>query len=278
MSAYARLIESVRRTRKTLYLVAGLYVGVGFVVAAITSINGNLLGTFLGFLIISGALSMAIVARTALHVLVRVAHIEESLGDLSVRVDRIIPTLDNESQPGAIASASKATAAVLDLSRIGTGRPEELAAATLDRDVYPRLAASLGDDGVDDVHASDAGPNGHDLPLTTKNLLHSWKTALASGDLLECKRILAAMVDLSDPEDLRPLRLQIEELEDRIEISLRNQFAQQIRDRDFCGSLETGEKFVALLGNRPVAAEFERLRPLLVRKTQTAVAHACVTS
>lgn len=291
MSSYARLIESVRRTRKTLYLVAGLYVAVGFVVAATTAVEGNFLGTFLGFLMISGALSVGIIARTALHVLVRIASIEESLEDFSERIEGLIPLVQNQSSNvGSVGSVARSVQPMptLDLSRIGIGDPEVLAAATLDRDVYPRLVSSIEEatedaTGFSNGHGSSAAreperatvepasspANGHSV--TTKNLLHQWKSAMADSDLKKCRQVLSALVDLVEPDAAAPLRTQIDELENRIEHTLRDQFSRQVRSREFSAALETGGRLCELLPDRPVAAEFQRLRPILSRRADAAL-------
>lgn len=287
MSSYARLIESVRRTRKTLYLVAGLYVAIGFVVAATTAVEGNFLGTFLGFLMISGALSVGIIARTALHVLVRIASIEESLGEFSERVEGLIPLVRSEASPSAqirqpVGQSDQPTP-TLDLAKIGLGDPEVLAAATLDRDVYPRLVSSIDeapDDAPTGMHAQSresgaasgesngqpphAGSNGHSV--TTKNLLHQWKSAMADSDLKKCRQVLSALVDLVEPNAVAPLRTQIHDLEDRVEHSLREQFSREVRGREFTAAILTGGRLCELLPDRPVAAEFQRLKPILTRR------------
>ncbi len=287
MNSYARLVESVRRTRNTLYLVAGLYIVVGFVVAAATAMQRDRLGTFLGFLIISGALSMGLVARTALHVLVRIAHIEESLDDFAERVEGLIPLIHaNEDAPSVAVAAAES---VVDLANVGVGDPELLAAATLDRDVYPRLVTALDQAAADrpetvvqGAHAdgSDATETSGHRPsngmngsrVATRNLLQQWKAALADEDLAQCKRVLSAIVDLADRDAVAPLRIQIRELADRVERRLREQFSHQVRTSDFVAALETGEQICSLLSERPVSAEFERLRPILIRRADEALA------
>lgn len=291
MSTHARLIESVRRTRRALYLVAGLYIIVGFVVATATAVQGDLIGTFLGFLIISGALSVAMIARTALQVLVRIARIEQHLGGFTARVDSLIPLGQPEpasQKLGHTAVEVGNEPVVWDLSEIGVGDPRVLAAATLDRDVYPRLLQTMAADDQSASHAAASKadskrPNGnssrrasnvsHGPPLTL-DLQRDWHAALASQDLLECRRIFSAMLELSDPEVVEPMQAQIQDLENRVEERLRAQFAQKVKDRDFSGALVVGKDICRLLGHRPVAADFERLRPILTRRADEALALA----
>lgn len=293
MNSYARLVESVRRTRNTLYLVAGLYIVVGFIVATATAMQRDRLGTFLGFMIISGALSMGLIARTALQVLVRIAHIEESLDDFAERIEGLMPLVAEDKSAPAVTAAKEVS--VMDLAGIGVGDPAVLAAATLDRDVYPRLVSameqappdwpiaeptpepSIGAGEVKDTrHAPGNGTNGS--AARTRNLLQQWKVALADEDLAQCRQVFSAIVDLAHHDEVRPLRDQIRELEDRIEQRLRERFTYQIHSRNFVAALETGQQMTSLLGDRPVAAEFARLRPILTRRADEALTLSAGTS
>lgn len=297
MNSYARLVESVRRTRNTLYLVAGLYIVVGFVVAIATAMQPDPVGTFFGFLIITGALAMGLIARTALQVLVRIAHIEESLDDFADRVEGLIPLVHANER---ISGESDSKADVIDLAKIGSGAPEQLAAATLNRDVYPRLATAMEqaageghstdqgshprfDPGSSESaekghpdHAPGNGTNGSAAPA--RNLLQQWKLALAEDDLPLCKRIFSALVDLADRDALMPLQTQIEDLEDRLERRLRDRFTHQVHSRNFIAALETGDQLRSLLGDRPVAADFDRLRPILARRANEALTMSATLS
>ncbi len=284
MNSYARLVESVRRTRNTLYLVAGLYIVVGFVVATTTAMQHDRLGTFLGFIIISGALSMGLIARTALQVLVRIAHIERSLNGFAESVENLIPlAMANVRASNAAVSAAES---LVDLANVGVGDPKVLAAATLDRDVYPRLVTTMerGTEGpslaaptVPSPELEQAGKVGNGRSngagtAITKDLLQQWKSAMADEDLVLCRQVFSAIVDLADHEAVSPLRRQIQELEDRVERRLRDRFGTEIRRRDFAAALQTGEQITALLGDHPVAADFERLRPILTRRADEALA------
>lgn len=294
MNSYARLVESVRRTRNTLYLVAGLYIVVGFVVAIATAMQPDPMGTFFGFLIITGALAMGLIARTALQVLVRIAHIEESLDDFADRVEGLMPLVrTNERSPR---DQEPPVEQVIDLAVIGSGNLEQLAAANLIRDAYPRLVSPrvsataetlnegiLSDQFSDcsDSHSTKsssisssnhgAGNGANGVAASARNLLEQWKSALAEGDLPLCKRIFASLLDVADRDALKPLEVQICELEDRLERRLRERFTTHVHRREFVAALETGEEMRSLLSDRPVAADFERLRPILARRADEAL-------
>lgn len=283
MTSYARLIESVRRTRNTLYLIAGLYIIIGFVVAFVTAMQRDRVGTFFGFVIISGALSMGLIARTALQVLVRIARIEECLTDLGERLQGLVHLMAAKSDSTTTSSPTT----ILDLSAIGPGDPAQLAAAVLERDRYPRLVtaieqADLGESPLSPLTPeigsgktqppAPSGTNGNGQSTRTRDLLQQWKTAMAKEDLVQCRQVFSAMVDIAEKEELKPLQSQIYQLQDRLEAKLREQFTVAIRRRDFAAAVQVGEKMTALLADRPVAAEFARLRPILTRRADEAVA------
>lgn len=284
MTPHAQLIQSARHTRKTLYLVAGFYVVVGFVVAVAAAIQGDRLGTFLGFLIVSGALAMGLFFRAALHLGVRISGMGEGLDELRRRLERI-ERLMRETDAGGRKSADQRQPKTLDLSEIGRGDPAVLAAATLDRDVYPRLVATMDEEPPAQVDgsrprqaneprretvgsgevASAADMFGPDVGLTTKNLLRQWKVALREGDLAGCRGVLSALIDTAGPEAVEPLRVQIADLTERVERMLRDEFAARVRDRDYATAIAIGERMCSLLPDRPVVEEFARLRTMLER-------------
>ena len=296
MNSYARLVESVRRTRNTLYLVAGLYIIVGFVVAIATAMQPDPVGTFFGFLIITGALAMGLIARTALQVLVRIAHIEESLDDFADRVEELIPLA--HANGGAASDQQDKAEQIVDLADTGAGNAQRLAAADLSRDAYPRLAGPRGSaaeergneeiesqhepacpdphlpqsSGFSSNHGVDHGSNGN--AASVRSLLQQWKAALAEDDLPLCKDVFARLLNLADREALKPLQLQISELEDRLERRLRERFTSHVHRREFVAALETGEQMRSLLSDRPVAADFERLKPILARRADEALTTA----
>jgi hypothetical protein len=76
---------------------------------------------------------MGLIARTALQVLVRIAHMEECLDDIVERFGGLTPQARaNESESNLVDPKAEM---LVDLADIGVGDPEQLAAATLDRDV-----------------------------------------------------------------------------------------------------------------------------------------------
>ena len=289
MTPHARLIQSARHTRKTLYLVAGFYVVVGFGVAVVAAIQGDRLGTFLGFLIVSGALALGLLFRAALLLGVRISAIGEGLDELRLRLDRD-ERLMRKAGTDNRKSVDQPAVSTLDLSDIGRGDPSLLVAATLDRDVYPRLVATMDEDppakAAETVPTDDVGtwgaaaecceePLGLDGPgpgeigisvgLTTRSLLERWKIALRDGDLAGCRTVLSALIDTAGPEEVEPLRVQIAELSGRVERAFRAEFAASVRNRDYASAIAVGEHLCGLFPDGPIVEEFARLRPALER-------------
>ncbi len=286
MTPHAQLVQSARHARKTLYLVAGFYVAIGFVMALVSAIQGDRLGAFLGFLIISGALVMGLLFRAALHLGVRISAMGDSLDDLRRRLDHLDDSIRGIRLPP---SEKKTQAAEFDLSTMGIGDPSVLAAATLDRDVYPRLVATMEEEppaqaisdvrrvqqsarpdasarsaadaaGVDEF-AGAAGP-------AIKSLLRNWRIALREGDLVGCRVVLSALIDTAGEEAVVPLREQIAALADRVEQRLRSEFSAHVRSRNFESAIGVGDQITTLLADRPVAAEYTKLKPLLERQSK----------
>jgi len=258
-----------RHSRKTLYVVAGFYVFVGFALAITSAVGGDRLGTFLGFLIISGALVGAFVLRAILRV-------QQQVDDIAYHVAEIRDTvLAAERSLGEQIREVKEAAGVqlIDLSTFGTGDASALTAATLDRDVYPRLVATMeetppaGGNGAGEKASSGAGGAPSALPRgpATKNLLRQWKIAIREVDLAACRAVLSTLVDLTPEEELAPLEQQFAALAKRVEGSLRQSFSAHVRNRDFEGALAVGERIVELLPESPLVADFTRIKPQLER-------------
>lgn len=274
--------EFGRHARRTLYVVAGFYVIVGFVAAAASAVSGDRLGTFIGFLIISGAIGGAVLLRSVLHVEACVSAMSEAMLDARERlahVERTLGALGNPSLPHEPPPADLAAKKVLDLASIGSGDPSLLTAATLDRAVFPRLVASMEEEPPaqsptttdDTVPAGEATSDDNGMAPASINLLRQWKIALRNGDLSGCRAVYGAMVDTVGAEEAQPLRLQIEQLADRVEQSLREAFAVRFRAGDFAEALALGERLCHLLPDRPVAAEFRRIEPHLLRRLEPVV-------
>ena len=176
----------------------------------------------------------------------------------------------------------------LDLTAMGSGDPGRLIAATLDRGMFPRLLAfqeknarpeaasattatagnfpgdveASGDSPEEALRRSSRPPGG----VTTFNQLRRWKIGLRTGDLAACRAVFSALIDTAAPSTVASLKEQLEALADRTEKSLREAFARCFQQKDFVGMLAVGDEICRLLPDRPVAADFLRIKPHLLRR------------
>lgn len=267
-----------RRAARTLQIISALYVAVGFFLAIPAALRGDRLSAFLGFLIVSGALVAAAIGRILLRLTDRIAALSDGLVGLDERLERI----EHVAERLAGDRPDEPPVRHLNLAAIGRGDPSILAAASLDRDVFPRLVTIPGNESavpfqrtansqsgeleVQKEHPAES-PTPEAAPssaVTTKNLLREWKLGLGREDLAACRAVYAALVAVTNPADLKPLTLQLARLADRTERMLRKSFAQYAHDRDYAGMIMVGETIRKLLADRPVAADFLRLKPHLL--------------
>jgi hypothetical protein len=290
------MIEAARRTRKTLYIVAGLYVGIGFLVAAGAAMAGDRLSAFLGFLIISGALAVGVVVSAVLRIGVRLDETAETIKEVRARLGR----LEKNGvllETRAAASSAGDTIRTIDLGAVTGPDPTLITAGILDGGGFPRLAeagtrperastpagisAAWGacapqapgarfsaSESSDELHEGTGGPgeNPDATETTPEDPWQAWEVARDNGDLAACRSILSALVDTESPDAVAQLTAELAELTSRTEAALRSSFSACIREGDYAGAVAVGRRMCALLPGRPVIAEFERVRPLLERR------------
>lgn len=292
------MMDASRRTTRTLFVVAGLYVAIGLAVSASAAYSGDRLSTFLGFLIITGALVAGVMMHAILRLTVRLAGLGDRLDSMNERLQHIESKLQVSQIPVAPMPAGP-VAETIDLAAVGTGNPADITAATLERGRYPRLVTVMEAPAVqvEDAEARLVG-DGEDVGLTeaasiesapafdevevlrhravsavtTRNLLREWRTGMRDGDLAACRRIFSALVDTTDTVTVLPLSAQLQELTDRTEQRLRMEFSAAVRGRDYVGALHVGEQLRQLMPGHAVTQEFEHLRPHLLRKLESEAA------
>jgi len=243
MSTHATIMETNRLTKKTLYIVTALYVAVGFVAATASALSGDRLGTFLGFLMISGALGATALLRAVLRIEVRISAIGDAATEMHTRMGRLETELNETRDQLGLGGCSLGETGVmqlLDLAAMGGGNLDALTAATLDHKAYPRLSATI-EEGSQEQREEDSTPSEGDTQ----------KRCEPYPPLVEEARV-EAIASLS------------EELAERVERSLREAFSSCVRKGDYAGGLAIGERIGKLLADRPVAAEFRRIRPYLL--------------
>ncbi len=300
------VMEAARHTKKTLYVVAGLYVVVGFAIALASAANGDRLGTFLGFVIISGAIATAVIIRLLVRVTMQTCAATDELHEVRRRLVRVESVLGEIARSSSAPSGGGGSISV-DLAAMGRGDPSALAAATLDRSLYPRLVRTMEEAPPPRVHhdvdrtdrlledaataaetvgsavreaaalqgaelsdGSGAAPAALDGDVAagpeTKNLLRQWKAALNEDDLRTCGEIYSGLIDTLGVVEVEPLRVQMEHLGDRLEVELRGRFSDAVRQKDFALAMEIGREIVRSLPDRRVAEDFRRIEPVLERK------------
>lgn len=277
-------MESSRRTTKTLYVVAALYVAIGLIVAGVAAFTGDRLSTFLGFLIISGALATAVLMQAVHRLTSRVVGLAQRLDHLDRQLERIGPARPAGTVPAG-SGAEAGNLRTLDLSSVGPGDLRDLTAATLDRGHYPRLVTVMESapsvEGLDAEGSPGGAASASWRPafdeteavhlsslaaVTTRNLMREWRVGLREGNLIACRRIFSALVDTTDSSTVLPLSVQLQELTLRTEQRLRGEFTAAVRVRNFEQALAVGAKICQLLPDHAISREFERLRPHLQRK------------
>lgn len=343
MIPHRRLLEITRDTKSTLYIVAVFYVLIGFALATWGLSAGDRLGTFVGFVIISGALATTALLRAVLRMGIQLSSIHESLERIrtdlartrgsspaevaaastspresaipggasnhradgaSQRTSSLASTVasgDLKSSGGASTNLSQAQAhevpaatpvrSTIDLAHAPMENADVLAAVTLERGVFPRLVRAMEADPpaqsaselslVDDDSGAEMpidalewfdGPLAETASVRSaaavRNILRSWRVALRERDLLTCRRVFAALEDTADASIVDPLRQPLADLIARVERDLRDEFARQRQAGDFPGMLQVGQSICALLPERPIAAEFRRIEPHILRRVQ----------
>jgi hypothetical protein len=282
MALKKRAPGPTRRSATTVYIAAGAGAGLGVWAAVSAALSQDWPVTAIAVLIISGLVGEALLVTAVLRLAARLHDMDTTLNDICARPART----DEHAGPDEDADDEDPRVRTLDLSTLGKGDPGELVAARLDRDVFPRLLATMedqppargsgrqdqepqpGDTGTGDdprrrhVQEHDADPTA----LTTKNLLRTWRLGMRNNDLAACRTVFAALVDTVDAGTLEPLQMQLEELADRTEKLLREDFAARLTRRDFDGMLAVGERICRLLPDRPVTREFRRIEPHLRRR------------
>ncbi len=263
--------ESARRTRRTVHIVAAFYVGIGLVLATSAALAGDRLSTFLGFLIITGTLGATVLANTVFRIGYQLSAMEHTLSD----IQRHLATL---TQPNQTESASEAveanTVTTVTLSSDRPGMVEHLAAATLERDTFPRLVTMM--------NGSGEGSEPPDQPVETKtdstpparssfvprDLQREWQVAVRTGDLKICRRILGTLVDTVERAAVEPMEAVLEHMTKTREHEFRTSFTKYIKAGDFARALEVGDEMVDLLSGQPIADEFLRIRSHVIRRSK----------
>ena len=273
-------LEAARRTRRTLYRLAGFYVVLGIVVAFLAVMAGDRVSVFLGFLIVGGTLA----ATVALNSLLRLT--DTTLAMLAEIRERL--TVLESPGIGTVFDATEddVDSTTIDVAAGGMHDPSIVAAGTLDSSKFPRLVAGVVEfddpyqaegeeepEPVDPVSApwspavrfSDElmETRGWVSPTANAAPMRKWRVALHRGDLEGCRAAYDQLVSHVSAVAAETLEATLRELEQRIEQRLRRTFAEQVRSGSYGEAIETGDNIVHLFPAGRAAADFKRLRDVL---------------
>lgn len=273
--------QTVRRTKRTLHLVVGMYVTIGLVVSGAGALTGDRVAAFLGFVIVGGALGAAAMLSVLFSTVARMGTLDKTVGDLRTSLARIEGLL-GENQSTRDENAERIR--VLNLASVGGGVPDAITAATLDRSVFPRLVTAMGaeqgaaagsdrsdgevvDPGNDPL-ASEESSRQTTSPaeVAGKDLWLSWSTAMRNGDLATCRSVFAALVDLAESDTVADMSASLDALALRHERRIRRRFTEFVQAKQYSDALAMGAEIGTLFPNHPLNDEFERLRPILERR------------
>jgi len=141
MNTYAKVASANRHKVRSLYVLAALYVIIGLGVAALSAVNGEPLGAFLGFLIVSCTIGGTALLRAIWRLNAQAAALSDRLAAISAFTHRLEHAAHERERITAEEAAEPTQ--LLDLAAIGAGDPSPLTAAVLPRASYPRLAQAL---------------------------------------------------------------------------------------------------------------------------------------
>ena len=283
MSPPRRVKETARRMKVGVYAVAGLYVGVGLLIAFRAALVGDVFNALIGLLLVSGALGGALFLIRGLHLGARMWAMGEALDDMRTRLEQLAHGAESDQVREDAADAVR----VMNLAAIGDGDPSVLAAATLDRSRFPRLVAAL-----DELQEQSAAPGHHptrdsilsgledaeedlreDVSPAARNLLRQWRVSVRTGDLNTCRQVYAALMDTADPDLVARLGVTLSKLNEQIRLDLRDAFRTSIRSADYAEALAVGYELHKLFPEGQAAADFKRLEPHLRRRLEAHLAY-----
>jgi hypothetical protein len=278
-------VESTRQTQRTIQVVSGLYVVIGLLVIAVSAFTGRVAFALVGLMIVSLAVVGGVLLHNILRLGRRAALVEDRLQGIDSALARVEERLaqTHGSQPAGTDAEE-----MVDLTAIGLGDPGLLASTVLDRGRFPRLVATMADapDGEvsSSLHAACTCkymPDENDLEAgssavpavppsgpTQEDAIHRWEIALVCGDLASCRALFSILVDTASPDLVAELEEQLRDLERRTARRLREAFNEDVRREDYAGALETGTEILRLLPKSSIAADFERIRPHLLRRVE----------
>lgn len=279
--------DAVRRTRRTLHLVVGLYVAIGLLVSCVGALSGDRLSTFLGFMIVGGALGAAAIFNILFRTVSSIGTQDRSAAEMRSSLARIEGVLEEIRSSRREEDVDRVR--MINLASVGGGDPGAITAATLDRSDFPRLVTAIGKEhhSTSDADRPDRtdwdsmterrAPEAQSVESPVlrevhgKDLWRTWSAAMRDGNLLACRSAYAALVDSAEPQAVADMARALEALALRHESRLRRTFAARVQAKQFGEALALGAEIFSLFGDHPLSDEFERLRPILERRVSSTI-------
>lgn len=240
---FGQSLNSSAAAKRTLFVLACFYVLAGLAVAVSTAVAGDPVGAFLGFLIVTGTIAIAVAFNMLFHLESTARRTQQSMDEILRRLEPSADDLQPATQR-AMSLPKDTEVTILDLAAIGPGDPSLLAAVRLDRDLFPRLVTAMENHPpARSEVATDPGGVGHN-EIGNREIGSSPSAGLDGWE--------------SGAQGFRD--------DTPGEAQLRQEFAEMIRRQDFAGALAVGRRIVAILPNRDIAREFLEIEPLLSSK------------
>ncbi len=268
-------VEKLRRAKKTIYIVACMYIVVGLLLAVTAALAGDRLSAFLGFLIITGALACGAVLVVLLRFGVHLSNIGDQLQQLH---NQLIKVQHIQRQFNSAVVGEAPQKSLTKPGKQDQQVDEVLVAATLDRSRFPRLAKIMDSepsgqssaDGVSSKETTSTNGRRHDVevktPVSKRTLIklpRTWQTAHREGDIVACRAMLSTYMDTAEPAAVEVMTVQLEQLIDQAAAHLRQSFVGHIHNEDYAGALAVGHRIVELMPEHGLAEEFKQIKPHL---------------
>lgn len=238
----------LRNAQIAVYAFMGVAAVSGLSYVFYSAFMGNALGAVLGAISAIGGVTLSFLALAA----VRFGEIVLARGR---HVDALLARLE------ALEAAFEAQGVPVDLARIGAAEADQLVAANLDRDVFPRLVKSA---------PAETQPSGAQ-PVEVPSLLElQWQSAYQNGDVAACRRVLQALREFLDAPQLERMEEGLRAMSLAKSAQLRDDFARLVRLRNYDAALLTGDEIARAFPDTAMAREFNDLRPHLIRRAQGA--------
>lgn len=265
----------LHRKQRSIAVFGTFFVVIGLALASLGVRSANLTDVGLGILITLMAVAVTVATRMMARVEVQLFAATEQLDSIRNRVEKLeAPAIRTE-----VPTEPEPETRMSNLASLRHGDPSLPTTATSERQTFPRLAELLHQTAPDratpqrdelgaEFHANIGSPDDLDRSAgQATDLLNRWEMGLRNRDLSECRAVFAILAERLEPGQVSPFKAQLDDLSDETEQSLRKMFAAAARRGDCHGLLAIGDRICEVLPDRPIAADFVRIKPMLREKS-----------